>query len=58
MDQLERIKGIAYDVAKGDRDPKALASCVLILADEIKKLKQKEGTQRESRKSWWKIWKD
>jgi hypothetical protein len=49
MDRMETIKGIAYDVAKGNKDPKALASCVLILADEIEKLK--EGIRKGSRKS-------
>lgn len=38
-DVLEIIRNIATDVARGNKDPKALASCIVVLINEIEELK-------------------
>ncbi len=41
MLKLELARSIAREVNEGGRDVKALAACILILVEEIEKLKQK-----------------
>ncbi len=38
-DVLEIIRNIATDVARGNKDPKALASCIVVLINEVEELK-------------------
>ncbi|MDI6654544.1 MAG: hypothetical protein ABH874_01520 [Methanobacteriota archaeon] len=38
---LDLARSIAREVGEGSRDVKSLAACILILVEEIEKLKQK-----------------
>lgn len=41
MSKLELARSIAREVSEGSREVKALAACIVILVEEIEKLKQK-----------------
>ncbi|MFQ6136194.1 MAG: hypothetical protein ACE5PM_03340 [Candidatus Hydrothermarchaeales archaeon] len=36
---LEIVRNIAIEVAKGNKDPKALAGCIVVLINEIEEIK-------------------
>lgn len=43
MPKLELARSIAREVGGGSREVKALAACILILVEEIEKLKQQQS---------------
>lgn len=43
MPKLEMARSIAREVSEGSRDVKALVACILILVEEIEKLKHPQS---------------